>query len=1169
MAVWQKIIDQNLKNNIDIIAEIKKTDPKLTSLNEYVTVTGLGHKLNIFQYAVHKNADLIVKQLLEATDLPLKPLATENAEDFDAFALAVKQGNSTITDQFLLHHSQFLDFENYQILSEKRELARRYFADHKPPEYGEDQLMDKYKYQVLRITDRLRAVMLNTHDPVALRAIIQHGMAEDVDRALDQNELQAGSGELARICDPDRNTYLHLIAKRKFDDNYLLKKMHRRNGVDINQVNAEGKTALIIAIENNHTQMVDYLATLSRLNDQPGIHPMHLVVSLEFDNPSMIRSLERNGIYIDELNPDGNTALHLAIKHNKLSSILELIRLGADLSIENYKKETPDILLQQLLDAMNAAEDNAELLKFKRELNSLLKLRKQEGMSDDDHLKQRTRYKNLVIKGGSVKGIAYVGALRELERQECLKLEEIERVAGTSAGAITALLIGLNYSADEINTELDKLDIMSFLDAGTLSAQVKEMIAKKNISLWDMISYALGTASWLGTIPSIIAKIRDEHGLCDGEVFRQWIIEKIRLKLVGCSSTLDPETITFQELRDLGLFKDLSFVGVNISTGYAEVFSADTTPNMCVADAVRICMSIPGLFKPHYKYVKNEKGERVIHMEKDATGELIAHSYVDGGVADNYPIKLFDLRDLQLNLEANQETLGLCLVSPESQQVFEDCVKKLGDKVQGSGLGGFVSKLYTAISNVQDGQQLLGTDQYRTVFINTLDVGMLSFDITSGKKQELILSGHEGVRNFLNRSQACHEQHLSANTLATLIQHGDYQVNIIQGQAKYSITRWQAQDADTAAKVVYQLYKDATSEELLALRSLVNPNITDSQGNTALHYAKIFADETTIEILTKYANASTSIKNKAGKLAHELEHDPKAYPIKTLPEFEEHLSVLCGQNIRLSEIVAELTKLHEADKATIGTHAVRIEELEAEKQKLAEAYEAQVQSVEQELLRLRSENQSMQDQLALKKMEIKSGEDNNLRIQEQFKQENARIDAKRLELKKTVSSQADELELLRAQVQRLEQEKVSLEQHLEEATETNKVLREMCNDLSQRRRDPVDRLQMNRKISRVEDPEHGVFKTLALLEQHATVLEGKGNEFFHGRRNLEKAAGIRRFVVKARTDFTKSLNELLMEELGNEGCQLFKGMFSKTQAMCTAATAYEDALDPDTNLELL
>ena len=51
------------------------------------------------------------------------------------------------------------------------------------------------------------------------------------------------------------------------------------------------------------------------------------------------------------------------------------------------------------------------------------------------------KIENLVFQGGSVKGIAYLGAIKRCLDEKYFSLNDIERVGGSSAGAITALLI--------------------------------------------------------------------------------------------------------------------------------------------------------------------------------------------------------------------------------------------------------------------------------------------------------------------------------------------------------------------------------------------------------------------------------------------------------------------------------------------------------------------------------------------------------------------------------------------------------------------------------------------------------------------------------------------------------------------------------------------------------
>lgn len=59
-------------------------------------------------------------------------------------------------------------------------------------------------------------------------------------------------------------------------------------------------------------------------------------------------------------------------------------------------------------------------------------------------------------------GIAYAGAIKALENQGVLK--GIEKVAGTSAGAITATLISLGYSADQVKSTVNANSFKTFED---------------------------------------------------------------------------------------------------------------------------------------------------------------------------------------------------------------------------------------------------------------------------------------------------------------------------------------------------------------------------------------------------------------------------------------------------------------------------------------------------------------------------------------------------------------------------------------------------------------------------------------------------------------------------------------------------------------------------------
>ena len=64
----------------------------------------------------------------------------------------------------------------------------------------------------------------------------------------------------------------------------------------------------------------------------------------------------------------------------------------------------------------------------------------------------------LIMKGGGMKGLAYIGALQELRRYY-----SFDMYAGTSAGAITAALLGAGYTADELRSIMMETDFSAFL----------------------------------------------------------------------------------------------------------------------------------------------------------------------------------------------------------------------------------------------------------------------------------------------------------------------------------------------------------------------------------------------------------------------------------------------------------------------------------------------------------------------------------------------------------------------------------------------------------------------------------------------------------------------------------------------------------------------------------
>jgi len=336
----------------------------------------------------------------------------------------------------------------------------------------------------------------------------------------------------------------------------------------------------------------------------------------------------------------------------------------------------------------------------------------------------KAQFRNMVFEGGGVKGIAYVGAMQVLDQRG--HLESIRRVGGTSAGAINALIYALGYSIQEQRDILDSTDFKKFMDDS------------------------------FGVVRDI-NRLTKKFGWNKGDYFSGWIEDLVKKKLGSGSAT-------FKDLKDTGR-PDLYVTGTNLSTGYVEFFSIERHPDMALAEALRISMSIP-LFFAAVRY-----GRR-----KDV--------YVDGGVILNYPVKLFDREkyiDMTSEAEAarrveyynqenaaflleqpdrspyvyNRQTLGLRLDTAEEIGLFRYNQPTSGKKIE--DFFDYAKALISAVMAVQENQHLHGDDWQRTLYINTLDVGTTDFDISPEKKSALIKEGIVGAEKYFKWFESASE----------------------------------------------------------------------------------------------------------------------------------------------------------------------------------------------------------------------------------------------------------------------------------------------------------------------------------------------------------------------------------------------------------------------------
>ena len=313
--------------------------------------------------------------------------------------------------------------------------------------------------------------------------------------------------------------------------------------------------------------------------------------------------------------------------------------------------------------------------------------------------------KNLVFEGAGIRGLAYAGVVRSLEEQEII--EDVENVGGTSAGAIIALLIALEYNSQELTSIISDTEFQQFND---------------------------GKYFFIGGISRTIKR----YGWYQGEAFSDWIGALIADK------TGDPD-ISFTEFYEQG-YKDLYLTATCLNKQKLVVLSRKSYPDMKIRDAVRISMSIPIYYQAVFvDSLGTTYPEPVAGKELDVM--------VDGGIVGNFPIQIFDTYpnegasdDLRI---PNKQTLGI-RIDTESQ-IIEDESKKDLAEYPIEDFQDYVAAFYTMVVENLNRQLLTDEDWERTVSVSSVGIGPKVKKLSPEQKERLINSGYESTNQYFKR----------------------------------------------------------------------------------------------------------------------------------------------------------------------------------------------------------------------------------------------------------------------------------------------------------------------------------------------------------------------------------------------------------------------------------
>lgn len=516
-----------------------------------------------------------------------------------------------------------------------------------------------------------------------------------------------------------------------------------------------------------------------------GLTPLQLAAAT-YNDFALSSILKAFPDHISKLNPYGNnrTVVHTAAIFNFEMGIKKLRHLGAnfdlkdlsDASAKNYLEQTNPALLSQL-------ETLAEQV---------------------DRLGVNYEFlppKNLVLSGGGPKGLAYVGALKALEEKNLIK--HVERICGTSAGAITAALLSVGMSSDEINAFLEANPLHGLIDIdpdlpdhirrsltgpefdrdfaqrdffrilGNLGFSVlkhEAWVAAKNIGKQTILKSIGRPIDPMEPFRKLFSRIQHMpfKGFCTGEKLRREVERKITEKT-------GKQFCTFGELKQMiyehpRKYRDLYIYGTNATRSKPVLFSTEdeNCRDLIISDVVRLSMSIPAVFQPHrlYKKVSTERADGEPISRRTSSGHTYKgevfrsnEEYVDGGLIKNFPIDLFDDRKYVYREDTqhfsphipthmlNRQTLGFAFGGGEEVNPVDS---------QRDNIFNFAFALLTFYLNAEALSQeeaQTPTNEHRVIQINPRGIDLLSFHMSAEEQVALIAQGRQDTSTFIEHSQ--------------------------------------------------------------------------------------------------------------------------------------------------------------------------------------------------------------------------------------------------------------------------------------------------------------------------------------------------------------------------------------------------------------------------------
>jgi NTE family protein len=320
---------------------------------------------------------------------------------------------------------------------------------------------------------------------------------------------------------------------------------------------------------------------------------------------------------------------------------------------------------------------------------------------------------DLVLEGGGVKGIGLVGAVLTLHDAGY----RFPRVAGTSAGAITAALVAALQAAGKplgrLEDFVDSVDYPKFEAEGWLRRELGRVGDAAELLLHMGLHSGDYLVEWLGGI-------LEQIGIT---TFAQ-----LRMDDPGSSLPEDRRYSLIVHTADITRHKL-----VRLPWDYGNYGLEPDRQR--IVDAVRASMSIPFFFEPVRVKARAATYDGVDYAAGTVT-------WVDGGLLSNFPVEVFDRSDGQ---PQRWPTIGIKLSARDTtmppSQASDDTFHEA------------LSCLQTLLNNAN--RYYLAPDKAaRTIFIDSTGINATDFEITPQQRATLFENGQHAAQQWLKQRVA-------------------------------------------------------------------------------------------------------------------------------------------------------------------------------------------------------------------------------------------------------------------------------------------------------------------------------------------------------------------------------------------------------------------------------